>query len=109
MKRYIRSATTSKNLVGQPSRPGVDEVLKFLGFKFFKDDPDIATMFDPADESSILVYDAKSGVIQRCEGANVDRTGQKFLHAMQDYEDLQQFLSENDVHVVDVSFDDIIY
>ena len=109
MKRYVRHATTSKKSVGQPNKPGVDGVLEFLGFKFFDDDPDIATMFDPADDSSILVYDAKSGNITRYEGANLDGTGEQFIDAMQDMQDFHSFIAVNNIHVVDVSFDDIIY
>lgn len=108
--KSIYTATASKSYeVGRFKAPGLDAVLEYLGFTFFPDDPNIACMIDPADDSAIDVYDAKTGDITRYEGANIDGTGEAFINAMQDYETLQDFLADNDVHVVTTNFDNLIY
>lgn len=108
--KKIYTATASKSYkVGRFRAPGLDAVLEYLGFTFFPDDPNIACMIDPADNSAIDVYDAKTGDITRYEGANIDGTGEAFINAMQDYEALQDFLADNDVHVVTTNFDNLIY
>ena len=108
--KSIYTATASKSYeVGRFKAPGLDAVLEFLGFTFLPNDPDIACMIDPADDSAIDVYDANSGVIIRYEGANIDGTGEAFVNAMRDYENLQDFLADNNVHIVQTNFDNLIY
>lgn len=110
MKRVIRCDSSSTSYkVGRFTSPGVDAVLEYIGFKFLPEDPDIAMMFDPADGTAIDVYDAKDGSIKRYEGANIDRTGKAFVSAMKDFKSLQTFLSENDVHVVETDFENLLF
>lgn len=108
--KKIYTATASKSYkVGRFKAPGLDAVLEYLGFTFFPDDPNIACMIDPADNSAVDVYDANTGDITRYEGANIDGTGEAFVNAMRDYENLQDFLADNNVHIVRTNFDNLIY
>lgn len=108
MKRVIRCNSDTYR-IGKFTSPGVDAVLEYIGFKFLPEDPDIAMMFDPADGTAIDVYDAKDGSIKRYEGANIDKTGKAFIQAMRDYGSLQIFLADNDVHVVNTDFENLLF
>lgn len=108
MKRVIRCATSTYR-VGKPTRNGLDAVLKFIGFTFLPNDPDIALMIDPADSHAIDVYDAKSGEIQRYEDANIDGSGKALVDAMRNADDLDAFIRQNNVHIVPTDLDTIIY
>lgn len=107
--RKMYTATSKNYQVGRYKAPGLDAVLEYLGFTFLPEDPDIACMLDPSDSSAVDVYDANTGDITRYEGANIDGTGEAFVNAMRDYENLQDFLADNNVHIVRTNFDNLIY
>lgn len=110
MKLRVYSVTRDNFYrVGKFKARGLDAVLEFIGFTFLPNDPDLACMLDPADNTAVDVYDARTGVITRYEGANIDGTGEAFVEAMYDQGALDQFLADNDVHAVETSIDNIVY
>ena len=66
-------------------------------------------MLDPADKTAVDIYDAKDGSITRYEGANTDGMGLDLYNAMKDMDNLNRFIADNNVHIVETDLENIVY
>ena len=110
MKRVIRSSL-SKNAdeIGTYTQPGIDTLLQYLGFKFTSN-PSIALMYDPADKHTVIVYDADDdGSLKKYEDVVVNGDASEFLSVLNDRVKLQQYLADNDIHVVPMTLEKIVF
>lgn len=95
--------------IGTYTKPGIDTLLQYLGFKFTSN-PSIALMYDPADKNTVIVYDADDdGSLKKYEDVVVDGDASEFLSVLNDRVKLQQYLADNDIHVVPMTLEKIVF
>ena len=111
MKKVIRSSLqhVPDDKIGTYTQPGIDQILQYLGF-IFQENPSIALMYDPADKHTVIVYDADDdGSLKKYEDVVVDGDASEFLSVLNDRVALDQYLADNDIHVVPMTLEKIVF